>query len=454
MKKNIQMLLAVILLTGSFQSRAQLLNTYNLYDQEGYIINPAFIGNNEKISTFLLSHLTMSDIQGAPKNLFFGVSGPISDNAAIGTQIDNNERGLLKSTSWVVSYAYTIQLKERQSLNFGVSGGMAWQTLDHSNIVAENKNDPAMVKGYYDKTIFEGNAGFIYRNNDFLFSASAPHIFQFYHHYVGYASYKYDIPNSEFTLLPNILFQTIPKNNFQFDAGVSVKYTNNFWISGKYRSNKNVVMSLGFDLKDLGLAYSYEINNSSLAHIAKSNHEIMLFYSFGKKKKQEVEAQEARQQPLIEKIKGRKKNEPENNTEKDLRRQIELLEQNIELREKLRKMEGDSSAGIYRHPDIKVIENATEMNELDNIAENGQKSKNKVKPGYYIVVSTVSNSDLAKKVVDKLKEKDIKASIVHDPSKGYYYIYTGISEDRDNALERMLEKRKQGFKDAWICWLK
>jgi len=54
---------------------------------------------------------------------------------------------------------------------------------------------------------------------------------------------------------------------------------NNIWALVGYRTNKNVITGFGLNIKNIGIAYSYEINRSDLYTITPGSHEIVLTFN-------------------------------------------------------------------------------------------------------------------------------------------------------------------------------
>jgi type IX secretion system PorP/SprF family membrane protein len=300
------------------------------------MINPAFAGNNNKINAFIHSGRSLVDVDGAPKTVTFGIHSNIMNNTGIGTKVITDKRGVLESTAWVASYSYRFLLSGNdQSLTFGISGGLLKQNLNRSNIIADNMVDPTLNNDYYNETDFESEAGFLYRNKNFSLSVSAPHVHQFQNRFIAYTNYVFKISGADLKLIPNVLFQTLKNDEYQYDAGMSVNYKDMVWLSGKYRSNNNAIFAVGFDFRDIGLAYSYEMNNSNLAHVSKSNHELILFFKFGKPGFSKKEP--AEQVRLPEKKNTTSATNPDG-TEAELKKRIKLLEEQIKLQKENEKL--------------------------------------------------------------------------------------------------------------------
>jgi type IX secretion system PorP/SprF family membrane protein len=463
MKKIIFLL---IILFSSFIVSAQVLNTYNLYVKQPFIINPASIGNGQSFEAFINSHRSLIEFDDAPKTLFFGFSGPINEKMGIGTKIITDKRGIIETSSWCVSYSYRVFLDDQdQNLTFGISGGALRKTLNKNRAIVNEVNDPVLTDNNFDQLNFEGDVGIWYNRKKFQFGVSAPHIYQFYNHYLFYGSYTADM--KDFKICPSVLVQSLPGADIQYDFSLFGQYKENFWISGSYRSNNNLLFGCGFKFDKVGVGYSFEINNSKLSNIAKNSHEIMISYTLGKKKTLSEIVKENKQEPVVT-IPVVQEPVVAKTNDNDFKRRIDMLEETILLQQKLNNTEKelqDLKAAKQQlaisNLDSILNTNTSEISEIefifDNSKDNDKSYTMKTSPaqqGYFTIIATVDNPLSASSIVKKMTKKGKTVLTLFNTNNNFYYIYTQFSTNLTESQKLKDKEIINGFKDAWILQIK
>jgi outer membrane protein OmpA-like peptidoglycan-associated protein len=90
--------------------------------------------------------------------------------------------------------------------------------------------------------------------------------------------------NNNWFLKPSVSAVYVKQENISGQANLCLFFKNIFWIEGGYKTSKSVVLSTGFNISKIGIAYSYETNSTAISNIGGSTHEIMLTYGFGGRK--------------------------------------------------------------------------------------------------------------------------------------------------------------------------
>jgi type IX secretion system PorP/SprF family membrane protein len=277
--KNYPILLMLLLFQLSVSG--QILQTYNLYYQDEYQINPASLGNYSSFNAIIDANRSSIDLANSPTICNISVGGPISDRVAVGTRLFNDNRGAFSNNSWLATYTYKLMFAEKKHvINFGLSAGIYWQSFNLSKIDADI-NDPLLLQASTrQETKFRSDFGIWYSWNNLNVAISAPYISQLYNHYLGFVSYRINIPEVENLIIqPSVLYQYLPDRTNQADVNLKVGY-DFVWISGSYRSNNSFVAALGFNIHSFGICYTYEINSGYLNIVSKNTQEIMLVYNF------------------------------------------------------------------------------------------------------------------------------------------------------------------------------
>jgi type IX secretion system PorP/SprF family membrane protein len=277
--------LAVIASCAFFtRSSGQITNRFNLYYEDLYSINPAAAGEKDYFNASLNTNLSNTGFEGSPETIALLFSGPLNQKTGVGLQVIHDSRGAFKSTNVVGSYAYSLKLgsEGKHVLNLGLSAGFYWQNFNRGEIDAVDMDDEVLSPGsdYYKKSFFVNEVGALYSWKNLLVSVSAPYLAQLNNHYRAFATYGYQLPNmKKMKIYPQILYRHLPENVDQLDAGIKFKY-NMVWASVGYRTDNSILSALGIYYKKYRFTYSYNFNNSPLAHISTGTHEIMLSYNF------------------------------------------------------------------------------------------------------------------------------------------------------------------------------
>jgi len=456
----------IIILLVTLVSQAQRIPVYNLYNTNRYLINPAKTGSDGALSAMLNSRSQWSGFEGAPRTTTFGVHGKLLEQMGLGLILASDKRGIFETTTAELNYSYTIKITDEQMLSFGVSGGLLQTNVNRSKAsgVSMDYNDPALFDDYLDKASFEGGAGIAYNWQGLELAISSPKLFTLNRHFIGLGSYAVQLSEA-ITFMPAISYQIFPESPDQFDAMMLLDYRKTVWIQGTYRSNQNVIAALGINLKQMGIAYAYEINSGALTNFSNGSHEVAVTFNFGenvlnyqkKKKDEELKSLE---------------NEQNKNDEMfELKNKVNQLEQRLELERRIQELEKeidelkkkDTEAFIEMEDSVmestdKIVEIGTNDDRQKNNTNNAKVETDEtgfaIAKGNYVVIYTVNNPESAKNLVKMTGEKDIKTSIAYNKSKGYYYIYTYYSADLNDALTVMQEWRQKGFEKAWVCVLK
>lgn len=260
---------------------AQVYNRNNLYFEDYYIFNPAAALSSQNFRATFNTNLSNAGFQDAPQTFGVMLSGPFSEKMGGGLKVSSDTRGAFKNTKVLASYAYKVQFGETgHELRMGLSMGVFSQKFDVSGISAVDMQDKVLQSDYYNKSYFMNEVGFDYQWNDLNVGFSAPYVLQLYNHYIAYATYRYVIPTlTDLELYPILLYQHLPEYKNQLDAGFKAKYKY-IWASFLYRTNNDMLASLGVQYNRYRLGYSFGFNNKEFSTVAVGTHEIMFSYDF------------------------------------------------------------------------------------------------------------------------------------------------------------------------------
>lgn len=266
------------------------------------VYNPAYTGTDDAANVMLVNHTQWTGFKGAPQyNLLTFDGNVLNKNTGLGVSIANDRRGVTNRIGGNVSYSYKLRFKKNIHLLLGLSAGAINQSINYSNAIVENPNDPSLFSNTQNKTTFDANAGLAFICRGFELGFAIPQIANnkinyvanndtrvFYtqsRHYMSSIKYKFLI-SKEITLNPLLLARYVPNTPIQYDANLNLNWQNKFWIGATYKNNYALGLNLGVVIyKRFSIGYSYDYMLGSISKYAGLSHEIMLNFKFIKHKK-------------------------------------------------------------------------------------------------------------------------------------------------------------------------
>lgn len=298
--KSIPIKFMLILLTGLLgwvnKANAQLTQFNSMYFQNQYLGNPAMAAKDPE--TILIANMgyqrQFNSIPGSPVLSYGTVEYNLGDRTGLGLNINNDKAGLISRTRIMGTYSYHLPLNFENHLDFGVSIGGKFASLDNNNIIGDQ--DDNLVQNFKEENILDGDVGISYTRKSLTLQMSFSNLNNHFQkdkdnkQYVDYStfysavSYKFFSPGTrtDLNFEPIVAYRGIKGNNSIIDAGLrfNIPEYNNMNFSGFYHSNKAV--SAGFGMMMFGnfgffASYSKFIGNT----VYKNNViEFGLYYSF------------------------------------------------------------------------------------------------------------------------------------------------------------------------------
>lgn len=271
-------------------AHAQEQSNYYSYLMNRVNLNTAYAGSEEQISGILNSRTQWAGVKGAPRNIMFGMHGPIFANQGMGLRIISDTRGSFQTMRSDFMYSHKFYLKENLFFRMGLSAGVINRSLNVVNTQSKsfNENDPMLTNEQYNFTNFVSGFGLLVEWKGLQVGFSAPHMIEdnaiINQHMVGIASYKYDI-GEKWQIEPLIIYQNFPILKNQLDAALKGTFAKKVWVQGSYRTNKSFTGAVGFNLKGFGVGYLYEHNSQPLQALSGGTHEIAISFSIVHKPK-------------------------------------------------------------------------------------------------------------------------------------------------------------------------
>ena len=295
MRYYIFTILLFLITTSLFSQERMLMTSQYVHNQ--YLINPAFAGSRETLSLFGSYRQQWRDIPNPPASINFSAHAPLkNEHVALGMSIYNESYAALKNTGVTASYTYRLFTESGNKIAFSLNAGLSIANYGQLNITPidpdpdvftgefEIDNKPVLGFGaaWYGNNFFAGfsvydffyRAPFDYTTSLFAFGKSS---------LLLTGGYMFDI-SDELKLQPSALLKFGSEVQTLADLSASAIYDNMIWLGGTYRTNKEVVAMVGWQIiPQLRVTYTYDFPTGDLRALNVGNHEISLQFDFGYK---------------------------------------------------------------------------------------------------------------------------------------------------------------------------
>jgi type IX secretion system PorP/SprF family membrane protein len=294
MKRNISLIAFICLGLTAFAQQDPQYSQY-MFNQIG--INPAYAGTRNALSANLFYRSQWTGLQGAPNTEVFNLHTPaLGGKLGLGLQFVGDQLGPVKTTSFLSTYAYKIQLGKGH-LSFGLTAGLIDRVINYNKIDYKDQTDIYSGLGTGSKILPTFDFGLYYYTKTFYLGISETHLNQ-----PAYGIVK-DNANGEIDAILKIhTFFTCGKawelnDNLVFRPSVMVKYLagapvsidinasflikQKVWLGAAVRSGGAIVGIVEYNVtSQLKIGYAYDMTLSALAALGQSSNELFLGYNF------------------------------------------------------------------------------------------------------------------------------------------------------------------------------
>jgi type IX secretion system PorP/SprF family membrane protein len=301
---------------------AQQRPQYTQYLFNNYLLNPAVTGI-ENYTDFKAGYRSQwTGLEGAPVTSYLSVNAPLGQNFIYGdaaSQSDGNTNpwgrqytrdylsaephhgiggmvvtdraGPITQTTISGTYAYHLGLTNKLNLSVGVMAGVNRISLDVSQIVLENPNDPAISNGNTSQFKPDLGVGIWAYSGSYYIGASVQQLIKqtitfgnksVYNqgktvpHYFLTGGFKLFL-DDDITLLPSVLFKMVDPAPATYDINLKLAFSNKLWVGGSYRHNDSKAAMAGINISSvINVGYSYDFTSSNLRTVSNGSHEIVI----------------------------------------------------------------------------------------------------------------------------------------------------------------------------------
>jgi len=295
----------LVLILISVAAYSQQDPQFNQYIFNELIINPAYAGSKELHNINATYSNQWTGFTGAPSTQTISYDGPIGKNMGIGAHFINDRIGAQSHQGLFGSYAYRFRLSETWRMAFGLAAGISYFTIDGTQLISDNENDPAIPKTKQSSLRFDSKAGMFVHNERFYTGFSVSNLLgdvikskdlmvaKSSRHYYLTAGYVFDL-GKKLKFKPSFLIKEDFKSPTNIDVTAFFLYKEKLWLGASVRMNTSLwKQSLDNTLKHrnalaimaewniidrLRIGYAYTLTLTSLKNY--SGHEIQLGYYF------------------------------------------------------------------------------------------------------------------------------------------------------------------------------
>lgn len=298
MKITITPLLIIVMFISSLNLNAQQSPLLSHYMFNGLILNPAYAGSHEYVSTTLLYRKQWAGMDGAPVTYSGSVHGLLKNKKlGLGLLVQQDKIGVTRQTDFYASAAYHLPLNNGK-LSVGLTGGFSNIS---SEVVKLTYWDPGdRVFDYNNFTTFLPNAGLgaYYYQDLFYAGVSAPFLISYdplsepsidigtpvhrqIRRYYGTAGAVIETER-DLKFKPSFLLRYEPHSPVQYDLNLNILINEIFWLGASYRSESAIVALFEYQVsRKLRVGYSYDYTLGELSGYTSGSHEFMIGFDFG-----------------------------------------------------------------------------------------------------------------------------------------------------------------------------
>jgi type IX secretion system PorP/SprF family membrane protein len=290
--KRVIIILIVLIPSVLFGQQFPFMEGYNV---NPFSLSPAYAGIHNSKTLFIDYRSDWSGIAGAPTtcelsyndklpekkklggDFIYDQSDIFKNNVGLGGRFIYDKTDIFKQTLLLGTYAYEIRVAKDQKVNFALSAGFYWNSVDLGKYYNDPKyvQDIALTVGLVkSKVKFATDVSALYRYKQveagILFSnimfGSARYrntnlTYKPLKNYLLHGSYLFVLDNS-WSAKPSFILRGGQNIPMQVEIGSSIIWNNRFWGTTLFRTGGIFGLGLGGEIYDgIILNYSYNIIN-------------------------------------------------------------------------------------------------------------------------------------------------------------------------------------------------
>lgn len=279
----------------AFSQQSPLMSHYMF---NGLLLNPAYAGSKEYVSTTMMYRKQWAGIEGAPVTYSGTIHGLLKKKRlGLGLLLQQDKIGVTKQTDIYGMLAYHLPLGNGK-LSVGMQAGVSNFSSEVVKLTYWDPGDKVFDFNTYSSLLPNAGLGAYYYQDLFYAGVSAPFLLSYdpndassidagtlVHKQVRkyYATAGGVIETeSELKFKPSVLLRYEEGAKLQYDVNLNLLINEIFWIGTSYRSKEAVVFLFEYQVsRKFRLGYSYDYTIGELGNYNSGSHEVMLGYDFG-----------------------------------------------------------------------------------------------------------------------------------------------------------------------------
>jgi type IX secretion system PorP/SprF family membrane protein len=266
--------LTALVLLSCVIAKGQIDPLYAQYLNNPLSLNPAYTGFTKDLNASITYRKQWAGFDGSPETVNASVHSSVFDNKmGVGLMIIQDKIGVNKNTEVQATYAYKLDLDEKQ-LSFGLQAGLLSYANDYSQLNPQDPNAPEFASNQvYTKPSF--GAGLMLSSDRFLIGLSVPRMLKntadfgtgetqlYQQHYYFTGAYVFML-SERLRLKPSMLVKGVSGAPISIDYNVSLNIDERY-TAGLYTRNLKsygLLAQLKFDKYRLGYAFEVPANGS------------------------------------------------------------------------------------------------------------------------------------------------------------------------------------------------
>lgn len=296
MKKILLVCAALLSFAESGEAQQRLMLSQYMFN--GLVLNPAYAGSKEFVSTAIAVRKQWAGFEGAPFSQSASIHGLLKNKkVGLGFMIVNDHIGITNSTEVYGSYAYHLRFRKSR-LAMGIQAGITSYTSKLSDLVFWDPNDKVYEIPTLSSLLPNFGGGIYYYSEYYYAGLSLP----FSISYSPLDNLGVKIIDNGYNLTrhyyftaggmigksrtlkarPSVLVKYVENAPVQYDLNLNFLINEIFWVGASYRSEDAVVAIFEFQAsRKLRIGYSADYTLGRLKNYSAGSHEIMLGYDFG-----------------------------------------------------------------------------------------------------------------------------------------------------------------------------
>ncbi len=286
-----------------YQAEAQQIHQLTQYMVNDFAYNPAIAGNSDELRSKISFRKQWTGIEGSPTTFLISTHGSVLPNKSVGVGglLYSDITGPTRRTGLQLAYAYQVRFDDddKNLLGIGIAGNLMQQSLNFSELILKDENDPQIGTGSQSKLGADAHFGIYFRSMDdedrlkYFAGFSANQLFASKYTFVGdeesfrnerhfylTGGYNFNI-SDDFDLQPAVLLKMVKGTNPQAELNLRAWYQQQYWLGLSYRTQDALSILLGLHLENgFNFSYSYDITTSVLNSVSGGTHEISIGYNY------------------------------------------------------------------------------------------------------------------------------------------------------------------------------